>query len=390
MKILALTGIRSEYDILFPLINAFKNKYGWDVKLALSGAHLSDWHGNSQARIKDDGFEVVDRIDSLFSTNRETQRIKGIGVMLYGLSQTVEREHPDVLLVVGDREESIAAALVGNYMGVLTAHLGGGDPVWGNSDDPIRMAVSKLAHIHLVTANTYGQNLVNSLHEDEFRVHFIGNPANENIKKEKCIDLNELSDYLKFDIRNGRYLVLIKHPLSIEAISAGEQYAKLLNALKMFCSKHNYKVVASYPNTDPGSYEILNVIENFKNEDWICFNKTLPRTEFVNLLRHSKVLVGNSSLGLLEAPYYKLPVVNVGNRQRGRLNAGNVEYVGYEQSEIEKAVFKAAESADYRAYIGALVNPFENEEGDPSDLAAKALLDSVNRREEYLVKRNLC
>jgi GDP/UDP-N,N'-diacetylbacillosamine 2-epimerase (hydrolysing) len=390
MKILALTGIRSEYDILFPLINAFKSQYGWDVKLVLSGAHLSDWHGNSQSRIIQDGFEVVDRIDSLFSTNRETQRIKGIGVMLYGLSQTIEREQPDVLLVVGDREESIAAALVGNYMGVLTAHLGGGDPVWGNSDDPIRMAVSKLAHIHLVTAKVYGDNLIKSLHEDEFRVHFIGNPANENIKKEERLDLNILSDYLDFDIRNGKYIVLIKHPLSIEALSAGEQYRKVLEALKLFCSKYDYRVIASYPNTDPGSYEILGVIEEFKNENWICFNKTLPRPEFVNLLRNAKALVGNSSLGLLEAPYYKLPVVNIGNRQRGRLNAGNVEYVGYEAEDIIEAIHKATESADYRNFIEKLENPFENVNGDPSDLAAIAIKTAISNRQDFIVKKNLC
>ncbi|HSH65696.1 MAG TPA: UDP-N-acetylglucosamine 2-epimerase [Bacteroidia bacterium] len=215
-KILAITGIRSEYDILYPILKQIESDNDFDLKLVVSSAHLSEWHNFTLKKIEEDGFTIADKIDCLFMTNRNVQRSKGVGMLTYALSQTVEREAPDFLLVVGDREESIATALVGNYMNIAVAHLGGGDPVFGNADDPIRMAVSKLAHIHFVTAKEYGNNLKLNLKEDDFRIFFCGNPALTNVKNTVYKTLDEISDYLHFDIRNGKYLVLIKHPLSSE------------------------------------------------------------------------------------------------------------------------------------------------------------------------------
>ena len=183
MKIIASTGIRSEYDILYPVINELRLR-GHEIKLIISGAHLSDWHGSSLKKIQKDGFEIADKIDCLFSTNRTTQRIKGIGSLVTGISQCVERENPDLLLYVGDREEGIATALVGNYMDILFAHLSGGDPVWGNADDPIRFAISKLAHIHFPFANDYADNL-RKIGEEDFRIFHSGNPSLDNIKDTK-------------------------------------------------------------------------------------------------------------------------------------------------------------------------------------------------------------
>ena len=181
LKILAITGIRSEYDILYPVLKKLKESKHFDLSLVVSSAHLSDWHGNTIKKIEEDGFNIVDKLDCLLMTNRNVQRSKGVGILTYALSQTVERENPDFLFVVGDREESIATAIVGNYMNILVAHLGGGDPVFGNSDDPIRMAVSKLSHIHFTTAKQYSENLKN-IKEDSFRIFFSGNPALSNIK----------------------------------------------------------------------------------------------------------------------------------------------------------------------------------------------------------------
>lgn len=174
-KILAITGIRSEYDILYPMINEFRNRKAFDVGVVVCRAHLSDWHGFTIKNIEEDGFKIVDKINYLFRANRKTQRFKGICVLTYALSQTVGRENPDFLIVVGDREESIATALVGNYMNVLTAHLGGADPVYGNADDPIRHAVSKLSHIHFTTTKLYA-DFLKKMGEEEWRIFNIGNP----------------------------------------------------------------------------------------------------------------------------------------------------------------------------------------------------------------------
>ena len=386
LKILASTGIRSEYDILFPVINELQNR-GDTVKLILSGAHLSHWHGVSLEKIILDDFEIADRVDCLFSTNRNTQRIKGIGALVMGISQCVEREKPDILICVGDREEGIATALVGNYMGILFAHLSGGDPVWGNADDPVRFAISKLAHIHFPFAEEYAENL-KKIGEESFRIFHSGNPSLDNIKKTKTINLVKLSEKLGCSLKNQEYIVLIKHPLSSEKDEAGKQMGITLESLKKFSKKHKYKIIGIYPNTDPGSFDILNAIAQYEGSESFFFYKNLPHLEFVNLLRNASALIGNSSMGILEAPFYKLPVVNVGRRQSGRLNAGNVEFVDYEEDLIISALEKACFDNEYRKMIRELKNPF----GDGN--AAKKIadvLESIDLDEKkWYVKQKLC
>lgn len=385
-KILALTGIRSEYYILYPVIDALRNDERFDVRLVVSGAHLSDWHGLTLREIEKNGFHIADKIDSLFMTNRVTQRVKGVGTLTYAFAQTVEREKPDIIFVVGDREESIAAALVGNYMDVLVAHLGGGDPVWGNADDPVRFAVSKLAHVHFTLADVYAKNL-QRVGEEGFRIFNVGDPALDTIRTTPLRTLKELSDVLQFDITDGAYVVMIRNPLSSEWQEAGQQMDITLHAIEQFCNESGYKAIAIYPNTDPGAHDVVAVIQRYEEKPFIKFYKNLEREIFVNVMRHAKALVGNSSMGLLEGPFYKLPVVNVGNRQRGRLNAGNVEFVPTEVAAIVPALHKACTDESYRSTVANLPNPFGD--GYASEKIKEALLAIDLTDSKWFVKRNL-
>lgn len=382
-KILAITGIRSEYDILYPVLKELQENENFDLKLVVTGAHLSNWHGFSIGLIQKDGFEIADKIDYLLMTNRLTQRSKGVGLLISALTQSVERINPDILLFVGDREESIATCIVGNYMNKLVAHIGGGDPVYGNADDPVRMACSKLAHIHFTTSQEYANNLL-KLGEESFRVCFSGNPALNNIAETKRLSKDELSDFLKFKICN--YLVLLQHPLSSQVDKSCEQMKITMKAVVEFSKENNIKVVGIYPNTDPGSYDIINVINENLCEN-IRFYKTLPREIFVNLMRNARVLIGNSSMGILEAPFYKLPVVNVGDRQKGRLNAGNVEFVAFNTLQIKNALTKACFDEQYRNFVKNLINPY----GD--GYAHKKIvnfLENINLSDKkWYVKQNL-
>ncbi|MCC2615126.1 UDP-N-acetylglucosamine 2-epimerase [Aestuariibacter halophilus] len=353
-KILAVTGIRSEYDILFPVIDGLRQSPDFDVEVVVCGAHLSAQHGDTQTKILEDGFVIADRIDSLYATERLTQRPKGISALISGLSQTVERVKPDFLLVVGDREESIATALVGNYMDVLVAHIGGGDPVFGNADDPVRMAVSKLAHIHFATAEPYAENL-HRLGEEAHRICFSGTPGLDNIVNEPHIGLDKVSDFIGTALHD--YVVVLKHPLSSEQADAAAQMRVTLQAVSSFCQQHHFKAVVIQSNSDPGANAMAEVTQSFRS-DACVFCHTLPREIFVNLMRHAKVLIGNSSMGILEAPTYGLPVVNVGHRQQGRLNAGNVEFVEYDVGLIQSAIQKAALDGAYRETIKQIRSPY--------------------------------
>jgi len=385
LKILATTGIRSEYDILYPVIKELKNR-GHTIKLILSGAHLSDWHGSNLDNIVNDGFEIADKIDCLFSTNRTTQRIKGIGSLVTGISQCVERENPDLLIYVGDREEGIATALVGNYMDILFAHLSGGDPVWGNADDPIRFAISKLAHIHFPFAKEYAENLL-KVGEEKFRIFHSGNPSIDNIKNTPKISLKVLSERMGLDLLNHKYIVLLKHPLSSEKNDSGNHMRKTLKAVNHFCDNYNFKVIGIYPNTDPGSYDILDAINEYKQINHFQFYKNLPHVDFVNLMRNASVLIGNSSMGILEAPFYKLPVINVGKRQIGRLNAGNVEFVNYQEKNIIKSLKKACFDKNYINFVNKIKNPYGN--GTAAKKIANILekIDISNRK--WYIKKGL-
>jgi GDP/UDP-N,N'-diacetylbacillosamine 2-epimerase (hydrolysing) len=381
-KVLAITGIRSEYDILSPVLHALQ-QYQFDVKVIVSGSHLSSWHGDTLSVIERN-FRIADKIDSLFMTDRETQRVKGVGPLLLGMAQTVEREQPDYLLVVGDREESIATALIGNYMGILVAHLAGGDPVYGHTDDPIRHAVSKLAHIHFVMAEAHGR-ILRRMGEEEFRIFNVGNPSLDLIKSVPYMELQEVSKRLGFDINDGNYVVLIKHPLATEKEDSYEQMRVTLEALTKLGQTKALKSIGIFPNTDPGSAGILDAVNEYKNSTTIRFYKTLERELFVNLVRNAKALVGNSSMGILEAPFLKLPVVNVGMRQTGRINCGNVRFVQHDVDEISNAVEKACFDQNYREVVDNVINIYGN--GDTGERIAQILQGINNREKRWHVKR---
>lgn len=386
-KILALTGIRSEYDILYPILKEFESQ-NFEIAVVVSGAHLSDIHGNTYEKILQDGFPIADRIDCLLNTDRLTQRAKGTGLLIAGLAQTIEREKPDFLLVVGDREESIAMSVVGNYMDTLVIHIGGGDPVYGNTDDPIRFACSKLSHIHCVSAKEYANNL-EKIGEDAWRIVHCGNPSYVNIFNTPPKTKEELSDFLSMDIHNSPYIVLLKHPLSSEVQESYEQMKIAIEACGEFAKEHQLKVIGIYPNTDPGSQKILHAIhEGEKLYSHMRFYKTLPREIFINLIANTLALAGNSSMGILEAPYYKIPVVNIGNRQKGRLNAGNVRFTKHHKEEIMQALKEACFDLQYRQYVKNLINPYGDE------TSCKKIVDFVKnihpKDPKWLVKTKLC
>ncbi len=227
--------------------------------------------------------------------------------------------------------------------------------MYGNADDPIRFACSKLAHIHCTTAQEYANNLLH-IGEEEWRIVWSGNPSYVNIATTPHISRKELADFMNFDIAQNDYIVLLKHPLSSEVNDAYQQMSIAIESCAEFAKTHNLKVVGIYPNTDPGSYKILEAIAQGEAQyPHIKFFKTLPREIFINLIRHTLALAGNSSMGILEAPFYKLPVVNIGNRQKGRLNAGNVKFVTHNRQEILSALQKACFDESYRHFVRSLL-----------------------------------
>lgn len=384
-KIIALTGIRSEYDLLKPVLSSIQADGSFDLSMIVSGTHLSDHHNYSASYIENDGFRIADRLDSLFMTSRLTQRSKGVGVLTYALSQTIEREKPDFLLVVGDREEGIAAALVGIYMNVLVVHMGGGDSAYGNTDDSIRFAISKLAHVHCTFSRQSADNLL-SIGEEEFRVFFVGNPLGDQLHLTAIIPASEIAEMLSFEISDGRYVVLIQHPLSSEWKEARAQMQVTLEAIAEFCRSTGFRCVCIHPNADPGAEYAKQAMLEYEGDSWIRFVKNLPHSQFVNVIRNARAIVGNSSMGVLEAPFYGMPVVNIGNRQMGREHAGNVTFVPHSKNAIIGALQQACMDNEYRQEIANLDNPFSTTNTSKKILDILSSIDPSDTR--WKIKKN--
>lgn len=378
-KILGVTGIRSEYDIMSSVFTAISQHPDLELELIVTGAHLSDSYGLTIEEIKRDGFTIADEIESLINGDRDSSRVKGLAIQLQGMVQTVSRVRPDFLLVLGDREEAMSTALVGAYMNIPVAHIAGGDRVVGNVDDQVRHAVSKLAHLHFVTNQESADRLV-KMGEQPFRIYNTGNPGLDRIRQTPKLSRKELSDRLGFPISDHEpVILLIQHVISTEIDQAYFQMKQTMEAVKQL----GFKTIISYPNSDAGSQQIIKVLEEYRDLPFIYMAKNIPRLEFINIMREASCMLGNSSAGILEAPLLKLPVINVGNRQKGRLHADNVQFVPHDSSAICHAVKRAIFDAEYRECVSKCVNPYGD--GFASEKIANILAE-VKIDENLLVK----
>ena len=333
-KVLGVTGIRSDYDILAEVFREITLRPELELELVVLGAHLSEFYGGTVKEIEADGFKIADEIISLFNSNSLQGRAKGLGVQIQGLAQSIARIKPDVILVLGDREESIAAALAGAYLEIPVAHIAGGDRVVGNVDDQVRHAVSKLSQIHFATNSESAARLI-KMGEQEFRVFDTGNPGLDRFLRISTIPIQEIFHELGLEWRpDEKYILLIQHVISSEADYAYQQMAESLRAVEEF----GVNTLVIYPNSDAGSMELIRAIQDFKHVPNLAVVRNIRRDLFVNLMRGASCLLGNSSAGIMEAPLLKLPVVNVGNRQKGRLHAENIIFVPHEKAKIISAL----------------------------------------------------
>ena len=245
IKILAVTGIRSEYDLMYSVYKNISKKKNIQLSFFVTGAHLSKKHGYTVRQIEKDKFRIIDtqnRIQIKFSR----VRFKSISIQIKDLIKSIKLNKPNLLLVAGDREESISTALAGSYMNIPIIHVSGGDRVVGNVDDQIRHAVTKLCHIHFTT-NDESKNRILKMGEQPFRVFNVGNPGIDRLIQEKKISSNELSKLINFKIDyKEKYIVLIQHPLSSEFKDSYRQMKITLEAVKQL----KIKTIIISPNSD--------------------------------------------------------------------------------------------------------------------------------------------
>lgn len=345
ISVMAVTGIRSEYDLMYPLLLAMSKSEKFEVMVVVTGAHLTAIHEHSVKEIENDGFNIVSRIHTSISHDDNLHRVKSCSELMAGLGEAIAQNNPDLLLVLGDREEPLISAVVANYATVPIVHLAGGDstnPEGGNVDEQSRHATTKLSHLHLTMTDNHTKRIL-QLGEEPWRVITVGSGGVDRLRMTPHMSPSELAKESGLSCV-GRYGVLIHHPLNGDFESAKTEILNTVKAAKSL----GLQVIVGSPNSDPGSSEIVKFIDNLAG---IEVYRNLPRVAFINLLRHAAVLLGNSSLAFHEADYMGLPCINVGERQRGREHSGNVIFSQSSQGDISTALSCALTDKSFRSHL---------------------------------------
>jgi UDP-hydrolysing UDP-N-acetyl-D-glucosamine 2-epimerase len=361
----AVTVSRSDYGIYLPVFKAIQADPELQLRLYVGGMHLSPEFGLSVRQIEADGFEICERVEMLLSSDRPEGIAKSIGLGVIGFSQAYARSRPDLLLILGDRFEMLAAAIAALPFNIPMAHIHGGELTEGVIDDAIRHAMTKMSHLHFVSTEAYAKRVI-QMGEEPWRVVVSGAPSLDNLRDIQLLTREALGKKYEIETKPP-FLLITYHPVTLKYEGTKDQIEELLAALE----KIEGTLVFTFPNADTSSRSIIEAIEGFVART--------PRAKlFVNfgtrgyfsLMEHATAMVGNSSSGIIEAASFKLPVVNVGDRQRGRVRAENVIDVGNTHAEILAGIQKAL-SQDFRAAISEVVNPY----GDGK--AATRILDKL-------------
>jgi UDP-N-acetylglucosamine 2-epimerase (non-hydrolysing)/GDP/UDP-N,N'-diacetylbacillosamine 2-epimerase (hydrolysing) len=376
-KIAVVTGTRAEYGIFRPVLKAIKASPKLDLALIVTGMHLSEEFGGTAKEIEKDGFKIDANVEMLHTGDTGAAMARSIGKCVHEMANVLEGTKPDVLLLLGDRAEMLAAATAASYMGVPIAHLHGGE-VSGGVDEPVRHAISKLAHIHLPTTEKSAERII-KMGEERSRVFIVGAPSLDTILNEKLPKRAELAKKYRLD-PSKPILLVIQHPIVTEANEAAAQVKETLEAIV----KLKHQTIVIYPNADAGGRRMIKVIKKYGGYPFVRSFKSIPYADYLGLMRMASVMVGNSSSGIIEAPPFHLPVVNIGSRQRGRERSTNVIDVGYNRREIIKAVGKALHDAKFRERVRKCKNPYGD--GKASQRIVK-VLSKIKITPQLLQKR---
>jgi len=382
-KILAITGIRSDYDLMSGLFRRLQADSGIDLRLLVGGAHMSRTYGHTIDQIRSDGFTILHAVESLIDSDSLASRLKTASIMLQGAVDAVANWEPDVIIYAGDREEVWIGAMLGTYLEIPTVHFYGGDHTeTGHVDNPVRHAVSKLATAHAVTVEEHRQRLLH-MGEPASRIRVIGNISLDNFVHHQALSRQELEQQMGLPTSMTCYALVLFHPDPSEKGMAAEIFERILQALK----KQGIAGCVGYPNTDPSNRDIINMIEKYRGDVNFFFYRNLERDQFISMYKQASFIIGNSSSGILEAASIPIPAINVGLRQRGRMAGDNVIFCDSDAADIDAAICKALSPA-FLEQIKTIHNPYGD--GDSADRAYRMLkemdLQSMRLKTEDALK----
>lgn len=380
-RICILTATRAEYGLLKPIISKLMGVAQFDVRIVVTGAHLSPEFGLTYKEIETDGMLIDKKIEILLSADTPSAISKSMGLAMISFADYFEELKPDMLLVLGDRYETLAVCSVAMNQRIPIAHLYGGETTEGAVDESIRHAITKLSYLHFTSTEKYRQRVI-QLGENPERVFCVGAIGIENILKEKFLSKEDLEEALHFKL-DKPYAVVTFHPVTLEGHYAKEQFQALLDACRSY---GDIKFIFTRANADANGRIINQMIDMFvkENENAVVYT-SLGMRRYLSLLRYCSMVIGNSSSGLLEAPSFGIPTVNIGDRQKGRIQADSV----INCSPVYKEIIDSMELALSNEFIGKAkktINPYGD--GDTSSkvisvLKKFVLEDRVNLKKKF-------
>ena len=373
-----MTVGRSDYGIYLPILRRLQRDPELALQLIVAGMHLSPEFGLTVGEIETDGFEVTERVEMLLSSDTPAGIAASMGLGTLRFGEVYARRRPDLLVVLGDRFEMHAAALAALPFKLPVAHIHGGEITEGAFDDALRHSMTKLSHLHFVATEEYRARVV-QMGEEPWRVVVSGAPSLDTIRGFEPMPPGALAGELGLPADVAPILVTY-HPVTLESERTEWQVRELLQALRTF----DLPMVFTGPNADTGGRIIAASIETFLAERPLArFVTSLGTRRYLSLLAHAAAMVGNSSSGIVEAPSFGLPVVNVGTRQAGRVRAANVIDVGYGREEIARALTRAL-APEFRAGLTGLRNPYGD--GHAAEVIVKHLKE-IALDDRLVVKR---
>ena len=356
-KICVITGSRAEYGLLSGLMKQIDESEDLKLQIIATNMHLSPEFGLTYKEIEKDGFVIDKRVEMLLSSDTSNATAKSVGLGMIGFADAYEDLRPDLIVVLGDRYEILAAVSTALFFKIPVAHLHGGEITEGAYDDAIRHAITKMSHLHFTSTEEYRKRVI-QLGESPDRGFNVGAIGVENIKRGSFLSKEELENSLDFKLGDKSLLVTF-HPVTLETCTAREQCDNLLEVL----AKHpEYRILFTLPNSDTDGRVIIDCIKDFvaKNEDRAIAFKSLGKLRYLSALKYVSAAIGNSSSGILEVPSFGIPTLDIGDRQKGRLAAKSVVHCGTSTEEIEQG-FRLIFSEAIQSASKLRSNPYEKE-----------------------------
>ncbi len=359
-RICVFTGTRADYGLLQPLMTAIEKDKDLKLQLIVSGMHLSDEFGLTYQLIEADGFRIDEKIETLLGSDSASGVCNSMGLGMIGYQAALERLSPDVLIVLGDRFETFTIVACALVLNLPVAHIHGGEKTTGAIDDGFRHAITKMSHLHFTCADPYRERVI-QLGEHPDRVFNVGALGVENIRSLPLLEEDIFRSKYRIS-RNRQYFLLTFHPVTQESEKAETQFNELLSAL----SDERFKdlsIIITKANADTCGRKINKRIDAFtlEHKKRVMAFTSMGQVNYLSAMKYATAVVGNSSSGILEAPSFKIPVVNIGQRQNGRISADNIIHCPTQKTMIVKALTKAI-SPGYRDNLYSMKSPFDKKD----------------------------